>query len=171
MTEASGRNGRTLEVADILPRCPVRVADAPETFADVALLLAGTATLACYIPAQRAGTAKGFQCVDELANALGSRVRFSAEAIAVAERGCGRSRATCFALAAEGGRTTHRENRMACGARMERRKNHAGSHSRSARWKSLIACRKCAGSPTVFKSLRNCLKWMASNGVREEVPP
>jgi hypothetical protein len=52
----------------------------------------------------------------------------------------------------------HRENRMACGARMERRKNHAGSDSRSARGKSLIACRKCAGSPTVFKSLRNCLK-------------
>jgi hypothetical protein len=44
------------------------------------------------------------------------------------------------------------------GARMERRKNHAGSDSRSARGKSLIVCRKSAGSPTVFKSLRNCLK-------------
>jgi hypothetical protein len=43
-------------------------------------------------------------------------------------------------------------------ARMERRKNHAGSDSRSARGKSLIACRKSAGSSTVFKSLRNCLK-------------
>src|SRR5258708_2805683 len=43
-------------------------------------------------------------------------------------------------------------------ARMERRKNHAGSDSRSARGKSLIVCRKSAGSRTVFKSRRNGLK-------------
>jgi hypothetical protein len=59
-------------------------------------------------------------------------------------------------LRVDGSRTVR--NRMACGARMERRKNHAGSDSRGARGKSLIVCRKSAGSPTVFKSLRNCLK-------------